>query len=207
MVRSYFNINLLEVFSAYGVVNYFNTTLPFHILCDFYLSECHYPSLCPFPPSSERMQNIHVVHHIHSVQLTMSNTMVSATLVSHLSIHVYHLMVLARTILRAKIAGWARCSWDYGISCLDLKSKTFFWIRSNEPICIQSQGSRQHWATLEGNSLWIGGGRHINRLTPITCLPLATTVHKLDEPRSLIEDVRPTPAAAKHVFSLSIFGS
>ena len=85
--------------------------------------------------------------------------------------------------------------------------RPFFWIRSNEPICIQSPGSRQHRATLEGNSLWIGGGRHINRLTPITCLPLATTVHKLDEPRSLIEDVRPTPAAAKHVFSLSIFGS
>ena len=61
--------------------------------------------LCALFHLSEKVQNIHVVHHIHSVQLTMSNTMVSATLVPHLSIHVYHLMVLARTILRARIAG------------------------------------------------------------------------------------------------------
>ena len=76
--------------------------------------------LCALFHLSEKVQNIHVVHHIHSVQLTMSNTMVSATLVSHLSIHVCHLMVLARTILMSQMF------MGYGISCLDLKSKTFF---------------------------------------------------------------------------------
>ena len=36
----------------------------------------------------------------------------------------------------------------------------------------------------------------INQLTPITCLLLAANVHMLDEPRSVIEDVRPVPPAA-----------
>ena len=44
----------------------------------------------------------------------------------------------------------------------------------------------------------------INRLTPITCLPLAAKVHMLDEPSYVIEDVQPVapaaPAGAKHVF-------
>ena len=49
----------------------------------------------------------------------------------------------------------------------------------------------------------------INRLTPITCLPLAAKVHMLDEPSYVMEDVQPVapaaPVVAKHVFSLSIF--